>query len=97
MALLTPNDSSYVVATWGAWMSNCVVVPLHAEYPVNVLRYYLDDAGVSIIVAAESMRDLAQALVDDVAENPESSSASTTTAKCTPKCVVIPEAEKDQN
>ena len=76
-------------------MSNCVVVPLHAEYPVNVLRYYLDDAGVSIIVASESMRELAQSLVDDVVENPASSLSTSTTTKCKPKCVIIPDGEDE--
>ena len=89
VALLTPNDSSYVVATWASWISNCVVVPLHSEYPVGVLRYYLDDAGVSIVVASESMKHLAEALVDDVEQNPTSFASAD--AKCKPRCVFMPE------
>ena len=79
-------------------MSHCIVVPLYAEYPVSVLRYYLDDAGISIILVAESMRPLAQAIIDDVLNNPTSSfgNASTlsdATAKSIPRCLVFSDSD----
>ena len=72
------------------------------EYPVSVLRHYLDDAGISIILATESMRSLAQALVDDVANDPassadasssSSSSVDAATTKCIPRCLVFSDTE----
>ena len=74
-------------------MSHCIVVPLHAEYPVNVLRYYLDDAGISILLVAESMRSLAQALVDDVSNNPGNASVGDPAVKSIPRCIVFSDSE----
>jgi malonyl-CoA/methylmalonyl-CoA synthetase len=63
VALLAPNDASYVIAMWAASLAGAVLVPLHSQYPASVLDYYVVDSGASLILAAPSLEPLANELV----------------------------------
>ena len=39
----------YVVGTWAAWMSGCIVVPLATSHPAKELSYVFTDAGLAMV------------------------------------------------
>ncbi|XP_008403342.1 acyl-CoA synthetase family member 3, mitochondrial isoform X1 [Poecilia reticulata] len=66
ISFLCPNDASYVVAQWAAWMSGGTAVPLYRKHPVSELEYIITDSQSSLLVAAhpyaETLEPLAQKL-----------------------------------
>ncbi|KFP26170.1 hypothetical protein N325_02908, partial [Colius striatus] len=53
ISFLCPNDASYVVAQWAAWMSGAIAVPLYRKHPVQELEYVMQDSQSALLVAAE--------------------------------------------
>uniref|UniRef100_A0A7M4ELB1 Malonate--CoA ligase ACSF3, mitochondrial n=2 Tax=Crocodylus porosus TaxID=8502 RepID=A0A7M4ELB1_CROPO len=53
VSFLCPNDASYVVAQWAAWMSGAIAVPLFRKHPASELEYVLEDSQSALLVAAE--------------------------------------------
>ena len=59
IAVLCPNDVSFVVATWASWMAGATVVPLSAHHPPASLAYFLNDAQCrGVIVGDDRSNDL---------------------------------------
>ncbi|KAM8945952.1 LOW QUALITY PROTEIN: malonate--CoA ligase ACSF3, mitochondrial [Pelodytes ibericus] len=53
VSFLCPNDSSYVVCQWAAWMSGAIAVPLCRTHPSPELEYILQDSQTALVVAEE--------------------------------------------
>ncbi|XP_074864856.1 malonate--CoA ligase ACSF3, mitochondrial isoform X2 [Carettochelys insculpta] len=53
ISFLCPNDASYVVAQWAAWMSGGIAVPLYRKHPARELEYFIQDSQSSLVIAAE--------------------------------------------
>nr|XP_054496903.1 malonate--CoA ligase ACSF3, mitochondrial isoform X1 [Agelaius phoeniceus] len=53
ISFLCPNDASYVVAQWAAWMSGAIAVPLYRKHPVPELEYVIQDSQSALLIAAE--------------------------------------------
>ena len=64
VAFLCPNDISYVVTQWSAWMSGSVAVPLSKSTPPASLEYFIQDSQSSIVVSTEEFAEVIQPLAD---------------------------------
>ncbi|NWW76021.1 ACSF3 synthetase, partial [Climacteris rufus] len=53
ISFLCPNDASYVVAQWAAWMSGAIAVPLYRKHPLAQLEYVIQDSQSALLVAAQ--------------------------------------------
>ncbi|KAM7011289.1 malonate--CoA ligase ACSF3, mitochondrial [Passerculus sandwichensis] len=53
ISFLCPNDASYVVAQWAAWMSGAIAVPLYRKHPLPELEYVIQDSQSALLIAAE--------------------------------------------
>ncbi|XP_063801603.1 malonate--CoA ligase ACSF3, mitochondrial isoform X2 [Pseudophryne corroboree] len=66
VSFLCPNDSSYVVCQWAAWMSGAIAVPLIKSHPLPELEYILQDSQSALVMAeagyADFINPLAQKL-----------------------------------
>ncbi|KAM5138077.1 malonate--CoA ligase ACSF3, mitochondrial isoform 1-T2 [Mantella aurantiaca] len=51
VSFLCPNDSSYVVCQWAAWMSGAIAVPLYKNHPPPELEYVLQDSQSALVLA----------------------------------------------
>ena len=65
VALLCSPGRDFVTALLGTWLAGGVAVPLHPDHPGPELRYYLEDAGVSVLVFSEVFGDVARSLTGD--------------------------------
>jgi len=68
VALLCRPGRDFVVGLLGGWLAGALVVPLHPDHPVAELEYSVRDAGVTTVVASESMRPLVSRLAATVPE-----------------------------
>ncbi|XP_063294896.1 malonate--CoA ligase ACSF3, mitochondrial isoform X2 [Pelobates fuscus] len=64
VSFLCPNDSSYVVCQWAAWMSGAIAVPLCRTHPLPELEYVLQDSQSALVVADEIYKDLMAPLAE---------------------------------
>ena len=62
MAFLCGPDDSYVASMLGAWRVGGVAVPLCTAYPPAELSYFLEDAGVSVVMGSGAYKDIVQPL-----------------------------------
>lgn len=64
IAFLTPADRSYVVTQWATWRAGGIAVPLCQQHPEPELRYVVEDAQASVLVAhpqfADRLRPIAE-------------------------------------
>lgn len=51
VSFLCPNDSSYVVCQWAAWISGAIAVPLYKNHPPPELEYVLQDSQSALVLA----------------------------------------------
>ncbi|CAN2389464.1 malonate catabolic process, partial [Pristimantis euphronides] len=58
VSFLCPNDSSYVVCQWAAWMSGAIAVPLFKNHPPLQLEYILQDSQSTLVVAETEYTDV---------------------------------------
>uniref|UniRef100_A0A8C5MV90 Acyl-CoA synthetase family member 3 n=1 Tax=Leptobrachium leishanense TaxID=445787 RepID=A0A8C5MV90_9ANUR len=58
VSFLCPNDSTYVVCQWAAWMSGAIAVPLYRTHPVPELEYVLRDSQSGLVLAEEEYTDI---------------------------------------
>ncbi|KAG9475058.1 hypothetical protein GDO78_003488 [Eleutherodactylus coqui] len=58
VSFLCPNDSSYVVCQWAAWMSGAIAVPLFKNHPPPELEYILKDSQSALVVAETKYADV---------------------------------------
>lgn len=65
IALLCPNNASYVVSQWATWMCNGVSVPLYPSLPPPELQYFITDSDSKMVIATD---ELAGKLTDIVKE-----------------------------
>lgn len=63
VALLCPNDASYVIAQWACWMSGQIVVPLCHEHPLPVMEHYIRDSDASLLLAGPEYVEVASELI----------------------------------
>ncbi|KAK3920845.1 Malonate--CoA ligase ACSF3, mitochondrial [Frankliniella fusca] len=54
VAFLCPNDASYVMALWACWISGQIAVPLSPLHPEASLKYFVEDSGAGLLMAAPS-------------------------------------------
>ncbi len=57
VAFLAPSDSSYVVVQWAVWRAGGIAVPLCPQHPEPELRYVIEDADATILVAHPDFAD----------------------------------------
>ncbi|XP_022080441.1 acyl-CoA synthetase family member 3, mitochondrial-like isoform X2 [Acanthaster planci] len=62
VALLCPNNVSFVISQFAAWMSGCTVVPLCKVHPLSELDYVISDSQSSVIIATREFSDKANSL-----------------------------------
>eukprot|EP00466_Bigelowiella_natans_P020758 jgi/Bigna1/41314/e_gw1.51.10.1 len=60
VAILTPNDESYVCAMWGVWHKGGVAVPLYNKHPINEMEYYVEDSEASAILVHPDFRTVGE-------------------------------------
>ena len=53
IAVLCPNDVSFVVAMWASWMVGATVVPLSSLHPPASLAYFLSDAQCRGVIVGD--------------------------------------------
>ena len=53
IAVLCPNDVSFVVAMWASWMVGATVVPLSLLHPPASLAYFLSDAQCRGVIVGD--------------------------------------------
>jgi len=66
IAVLCRPGLDWFAAVHGAWRAGGVVVPLHHRHPDEELAYRIDDAGVSVVLAADDLAPLARRLAAPV-------------------------------
>jgi len=66
VALLTPNNSQYVVGKWAIWMKGCVAVPLCQAHPAATLKYYIEDSGAEAVVVTQDLADKLKVVVEEL-------------------------------
>ncbi|XP_050434360.1 malonate--CoA ligase ACSF3, mitochondrial isoform X2 [Adelges cooleyi] len=64
VAILCPNNASYVVAQWASWMSGQIVVPLSPSHPASMLEYFLNDSDAQVIVTTSEFESTIQPLTE---------------------------------
>ncbi|XP_025421280.1 acyl-CoA synthetase family member 3, mitochondrial isoform X2 [Sipha flava] len=64
VAILCPNDASYVVAQWASWISGQIVVPLSPLHPSPMLEYYLNDSDTKVILTTAQFENIVQPLAE---------------------------------
>ncbi|KAM4017138.1 malonate--CoA ligase ACSF3, mitochondrial isoform 1-T4 [Anomaloglossus baeobatrachus] len=64
VSFLCPNDSSYVVCQWAAWMSGAIAVPLFKNHPPLELEYILKDSQTALVVAETNYTDVIAPLAE---------------------------------
>lgn len=64
VSFLCPNDSSYVVCQWAAWMSGAIAVPLYKNHPPPQLEYILKDSQSALVLAETTYADVVDPLAD---------------------------------
>eukprot|EP00058_Branchiostoma_floridae_P008654 XP_002594142.1 hypothetical protein BRAFLDRAFT_73563 [Branchiostoma floridae] len=65
IAFLCPNDVSYVISQWSAWISGGVAVPLCKTHPVPELEYVLSDSQASLLMYTEDYADKAAIITEN--------------------------------
>ena len=51
VAYFCPRDHTYVAAQWASWRAGAIGVPLGENYPVDDLRYLLEDSGAAVVLS----------------------------------------------
>uniref|UniRef100_A0A4W3GED6 Malonate--CoA ligase ACSF3, mitochondrial n=1 Tax=Callorhinchus milii TaxID=7868 RepID=A0A4W3GED6_CALMI len=64
VCFLCPNDASYVVAQWAAWMSGGIGVPLCKSHPAPELEYTLRDCESSLVIVEETFAERVTSIAD---------------------------------
>ncbi|XP_040185547.1 malonate--CoA ligase ACSF3, mitochondrial [Rana temporaria] len=64
VSFLCPNDSSYVVSQWAAWMSGAIAVPLYKNHPPSELEYILQDSQSALVLAENTYTDVMAPLAE---------------------------------
>jgi acyl-CoA synthetase (AMP-forming)/AMP-acid ligase II len=49
VAYFCPRDHTYVAAQWASWRAGAIGVPLAENYPVDDLRFILEDSGAAAV------------------------------------------------
>ncbi|KAK6618703.1 hypothetical protein RUM43_013094 [Polyplax serrata] len=57
VAFLCPNDGSYIIAQWAAWMSGQIVVPLSQRHPLGLLEYCISDCDAKLLVTTSELAE----------------------------------------
>lgn len=66
IAVLCPNDVSFIVAMWASWMIGATVVPLSAQHPPASISYFLSDAQCrAVVVGDERSHELMKTTFND--------------------------------
>ncbi|XP_078608127.1 malonate--CoA ligase ACSF3, mitochondrial-like [Branchiostoma floridae x Branchiostoma japonicum] len=65
IAFLCPNDVSYVISQWSAWISGGVAVPLCKTHPVPELEYVISDSQASLLMYTEDYADKAAIIAEN--------------------------------
>ena len=63
VGLLLPNSPEFVLAYFAAATAGAVVVPMNEGYQQNELLYFIDECGVSILIAAQQFQPLCEAVL----------------------------------
>ena len=58
VAILPGRDEMMAIAPLGALKAACAYIPLDASYPVERLKFMMDDAGVKLLIADPSLKGL---------------------------------------
>ncbi|XP_072948009.1 malonate--CoA ligase ACSF3, mitochondrial [Epargyreus clarus] len=53
IAYMCPNDATHVVVQWAIWMTGNIAVPLTPLHPPEMLKYFLQDCGASLVVCTQ--------------------------------------------
>jgi malonyl-CoA/methylmalonyl-CoA synthetase len=61
VAFLIPPGFRYTAVLWGTWAAGGVAVPLATSFPAPELKYVLQDAGATVIVATDEFRPVLEA------------------------------------
>ncbi|XP_025207423.1 acyl-CoA synthetase family member 3, mitochondrial isoform X1 [Melanaphis sacchari] len=64
VAILCPNDASYVVAQWASWMSGQIVVPLSPLHPASMLEYFINDSDAKVILTTAQFENIVRPLAE---------------------------------
>nr|CAB3219795.1 acyl-CoA synthetase family member 3, mitochondrial [Phallusia mammillata] len=62
IAILTPNNASFTVSQWSAWMCGAAIVPLCPQHPKPELSYVMQDSQASVIVSSDEHQQVAEEL-----------------------------------
>lgn len=62
VAVLVPNNVSYVISLLATWKSGHMCVPLSHLYPKPQLEYFLKDSQATLLVSTEEHEDMARSL-----------------------------------
>ncbi|KAL5233492.1 hypothetical protein ACI65C_000902 [Semiaphis heraclei] len=64
VAILCPNDASYVVAQWASWMSGQIIVPLSPLHPAAMLEYFISDSDAKVILTTAQFEYIVRPLAE---------------------------------
>ncbi|XP_069822151.1 malonate--CoA ligase ACSF3, mitochondrial [Dendropsophus ebraccatus] len=64
VSFICPNDASYVVCQWAAWMSGAIAVPLYKNHPLVELEYILKDSRSALVVSDATYTDFIAPLAE---------------------------------
>jgi len=64
VAILCPNNASYVVAQWASWMSGQIIVPLSPLHPASILEYFLNDSDTKVILTTAQFENIIHPLAE---------------------------------
>ncbi|VVC39740.1 Hypothetical protein CINCED_3A013724 [Cinara cedri] len=64
VAILCPNDASYVVAQWASWISGQIVVPLSPHHPAAMLEYFINDSDTKVILTTAEFENIVRPLAE---------------------------------
>ncbi|XP_053684449.1 malonate--CoA ligase ACSF3, mitochondrial [Sabethes cyaneus] len=62
VAILCPNNATYLISQWACWFSGQIGVPLSPKYPQELLEYFIKDSDASLLIATPEFQKIAQPL-----------------------------------
>ena len=64
VAILCPNNITFALSQFAAWMSGCTAVPLCKVHPLSELDYVVRDSQSSVLIATREFADKAYSLAE---------------------------------
>ncbi|CAG4939065.1 unnamed protein product [Colias eurytheme] len=59
------NNASHIIIQWAIWMTGNIAVPLTPIHPPDMLKYFIQDSGSSLIICTKEHENLLRPIVQE--------------------------------